>query len=119
MRLSGHAIECRINAEDADAGFAPCPGRLQHVHLPGGPGIRVDSHVYGGYRIPPCHDSLLAKVIAWGHDRNKAVARMQRALAEMRIDGVKTTHEKLLRHEQFRRGEVHTKFVEEVLLGAG
>ncbi|HRP96534.1 MAG TPA: acetyl-CoA carboxylase biotin carboxylase subunit [Rhodocyclaceae bacterium] len=121
VRLAGHAIECRINAEDADHGFTPCPGLLQHVHLPGGPGIRIDSHVYTGYTVPPYYDSLLAKVIAWGHDRDEAIARMQRALAEMRIEGVKTTipfHGRLLHHEQFRRGDVHTKFVEEVLLGA-
>ncbi len=119
VTLTGHALECRINAEDADANFAPCPGRIQAVQLPGGPGIRVDSHLYPGYQIPPYYDSLLAKVIAWGKDREESLARMRRALAEMRVEGVKTTlsfHERLLRNEQFRRGEVHTKFVEDVLL---
>ncbi|WP_206996936.1 acetyl-CoA carboxylase biotin carboxylase subunit [Trinickia mobilis] len=115
----GHAIECRINAEDSDNGFAPCPGTIQHFHAPGGPGIRVDSHIFTGYPIPPYYDSLLAKVIAWGHSRDEALERMRRALWEMRIDGVKTTlpfHQSLLRNEQFRRGDVHTKFVEETVL---
>jgi acetyl-CoA carboxylase biotin carboxylase subunit len=121
IHLSGHAIECRINAEDPDNGFSPCPGMIQNFHVPGGPGIRIDSHVYTGYRVPPYYDSLLAKVIAWGHTRDEALARMHRAIAEMRIDGVKTTlpfHQALLRNERFRRGEVHTKFVEDVLLEA-
>lgn len=121
IHLSGHAIECRINAEDPDNGFAPCPGTIQNFHAPGGPGIRIDSHVYTGYRIPPYYDSLLAKVIAWGHNREEALARMHRAISEMRIDGVKTTlpfHLVLLRNAQFRRGDVHTKFVEDVLLEA-
>jgi acetyl-CoA carboxylase biotin carboxylase subunit len=121
VRLSGHAIECRINAEDPDMGFAPSPGVVQNFHVPGGPGIRVDSHLYTGYRIPAYYDSLLAKLIAWGNTRDEAMARMHRAISEMRIDGVKTTlpfHQALLRNEQFRRGEVHTKFVEDVLLEA-
>jgi len=121
VRLSGHAIECRINAEDPDMGFAPSPGVVRNFHVPGGPGIRVDSHLYTGYRIPAYYDSLLAKVIAWGNTRAEAMARMHRAISEMRIDGVKTTlpfHQALLRNEQFRRGEVHTKFVEDVLLEA-
>jgi acetyl-CoA carboxylase biotin carboxylase subunit len=121
VRLTGHAIECRINAEDPEHGFAPNPGTIQHCHLPGGPGVRVDSHVYTGYRIPPYYDSLLAKVIAWGNTRDEAMARMHRAIAEMRIDGVKTTlsfHEALLRNDHFKRGDVHTKFVEDVFLEA-
>ncbi|MBX3590052.1 MAG: acetyl-CoA carboxylase biotin carboxylase subunit [Burkholderiaceae bacterium] len=118
VRLAGHAIECRINAEDADAGFAPAPGVISDVHWPGGPGIRVDSHVYPGYRVPPYYDSLLAKLVAWGKDRTEAMARMARALAELRVDGVKTTapfHQRLLRSEDFRRGDVHTRFVEQFL----
>ncbi len=121
VRLSGHAIECRINAEDPNMGFMPSPGVIQNCHLPGGPGIRIDSHVYTGYRIPPYYDSLLAKVIAWGNTRDEAMARMHRAISEMRIDGVKTTlpfHQALLCNEHFRRGDVHTKFVEDVLLEA-
>jgi len=118
VRLVGHAIECRINAEDVDAGFAPSPGLITGVHWPGGPGVRVDSHVFAGYRVPPHYDSLLAKVIAWGRDRSEALSRMARALAELRIDGVRTTasfHQRLLQAEEFRRGDVHTRFVEQFL----
>ena len=119
VRLQGHAIECRINAEDPLADFAPCPGLIDVVHMPGGPGVRVDSHVFGGYRVPPNYDSLLAKIIVWGNDREEATARMLRALRETRLDGIKTTvgfHERLLRTDEFRRGDLHTRFVEEVLM---
>jgi len=119
IRLSGHAIECRINAEDFENGFAPQPGLVQHYHAPGGPGIRVDSHLYSGYRIPPYYDSLVAKVVAWGEGRPEAIARMRRALCEMEITGIKTTipfHLKLLHHEAFLQGDVHTQFVENNLL---
>ena len=119
IRLSGHAIECRINAEDFEMGFAPCPGLVQHYHAPGGPGIRVDSHLYNGYRIPPYYDSLVAKVVAWGEGRAEAIARMKRALFEMEITGIKTTipfHLKLLHHKAFLQGDVHTQFVENSLL---
>ncbi|HMA31587.1 MAG TPA: acetyl-CoA carboxylase biotin carboxylase subunit [Casimicrobiaceae bacterium] len=122
IRLQGHALECRINAEDPDRGFAPCPGRIGQLHLPGGPGIRVDSHVYGGYTIPPYYDSLVAKVIAWGRDREESIARMRRALGEIRIEGVATTigfHERLLRDPRFVHGDVHTRFVEDVFIGGG
>jgi acetyl-CoA carboxylase biotin carboxylase subunit len=118
VRLVGHAIECRINAEDADAGFAPVPGLITGVHWPGGPGVRVDSHVFAGYRVPPYYDSLLAKIIAWGKDRAEALSRMARALAELRIDGVRTTasfHQRLLGADEFRRGDVHTRFVEQFM----
>src|SRR6266513_2014524 len=119
IRLHGHAIECRINAEDPDNEFAPCPGEITRFHAPGGPGIRVDSHIYGGYRMPPFYDSLVAKLIAWGHDRDEAIARMRSALSEMQVEGIKTTipfHEKLLQHDRFRDGDVHTKFVEDILM---
>jgi len=118
VRLSGHAIECRINAEDPARDFAPSPGVVSAVHFPGGPGIRVDSHLYAGYRIPPYYDSLLAKLIAWGRDREEAMARMRRALGELSIEGVPTTagfHSMLLAHERFRGGDVHTRFVEDEL----
>jgi len=119
IHLRGHAIECRINAEDPANGFAPCPGEVRQFHAPGGAGIRVDSHLYGGYRVPPYYDSLLAKLIAWGNDRTEAIARMRRALDETSIDGIKTTipfHQRLLRDERFIRGEVHTTFVEDVFV---
>jgi acetyl-CoA carboxylase biotin carboxylase subunit len=119
IHVRGHAIECRINAEDADNDFAPCPGKVLGFHAPGGPGIRIDSHMYSGYQIPPYYDSLLAKVITWGRFREEAISRMCRSLSEMLVDGVKTTipfHQSLLRNEQFRHGKIHTKFVEEVFL---
>ena len=115
----GHAIECRINAEDPDHDFMPCPGLVHHFHAPGGPGIRVDSHLFSGYEIPPYYDSLLAKIIAWGHDRDEAIARMHRALCEMEVGGVKTTipfHLRLLHDDRFRKNGVHTRFVEDILL---
>lgn len=115
VRLHGHSIECRINAEDPERGFAPCPGTLRKVHFPGGPGVRVDSHVYAGYVVPPNYDSLIAKLITWGRDREEALARMQRALSELRVEGVKTTASflaNLLASDTFRRGAVHTRFVE-------
>jgi acetyl-CoA carboxylase biotin carboxylase subunit len=118
IRLDGHAIECRINAEDADADFAPCPGTVHAVHFPGGPGVRVDSHVHAGYRVPPYYDSLLAKLVTWGRDRDEAIARMRCALAELRLEGITTTapfHERLLRTDAFARGDVHTRFVEHYL----
>lgn len=115
IRLMGHALECRINAEDPERDFAPSPGLVTAVHWPGGPGIRVDSHVYSGYRVPPNYDSLLAKVVAWGSDRSEAIARMQRALGELRLEGPKSTlalHQRLLRLPAFVRGDVHTRDVE-------
>ena len=116
VRLEGHAVECRINAEDPLRDFRPAPGEVRAVDLPGGPGIRIDTHVYAGYRVPSFYDSLLAKLLAWGRDRDEALARMRRALREMRVEGVPTTipfHQRLLDDERFRRGEVHTRFVEE------
>jgi acetyl-CoA carboxylase, biotin carboxylase subunit len=116
---TGHSIECRINAEDPDQGFAPSPGRVTGFHCPGGPGIRVDSQLYQDYVIPPYYDSLIAKLIAWGRDREEAISRMQRALAEMRVEGVKTTipfHQKLLDDAQFRAGKVYTRYIEQEFL---
>lgn len=118
VQFRGHAIECRINAEDPDNHFAPCPGTVQSFHAPGGPGIRVDSHLYSGYSIPPFYDSLLGKIIAWGNTREEAIARMRRALSELRVEGVKTTagfHQELLANDAFRLGQVHTTFVEDTL----
>jgi acetyl-CoA carboxylase biotin carboxylase subunit len=121
VHLTGHAIECRINAEDPARDFAPSPGQVQSLRLPGGPGIRIDSHMFEGYRVPPYYDSLVAKVIAWGHDRAEACARMRRALSEMTIEGIHTTipfHLRLLADERFVRGDVHTRFVEDELMRA-
>ena len=119
VRFTGHAIECRINAEDPARNFAPSPGQVQGLRFPGGPGIRVDSHLFEGYCIPPYYDSLLAKVIAWGQDRAEACARMRRALSEMTLEGIHTTipfHLRLLADERFQRGDVHTRFVEDELM---
>jgi acetyl-CoA carboxylase, biotin carboxylase subunit len=121
VRITGHAIECRINAEDPDAGFAPQPGLVTAIHWPGGPGVRIDSHLFAGYRVPPYYDSLLAKLVVWGSDRTEAIARMAGALTELRIDGVRTTapfHQRLLRSPEFLRGAVHTRFVDEFLEAA-
>lgn len=110
----GHAIECRINAEDPERDFAPSAGVISEYLVPGGPGIRMDTHLYQGYRVPPNYDSLLAKLIAWGPTRDIAIARMRRALSETIIVGVPTTvgfHQQVLADEAFRRGDVHTGFV--------
>ena len=115
IRLTGHAIECRINAESAANDFRPNPGRVNEYFAPGGFGIRMDSHLFSGYVIPPFYDSLLGKVICWGRDRAEAIARMQRALLEMQVEGVETTREfqrKLISSPEFMAGDVHTRFVE-------
>jgi acetyl-CoA carboxylase, biotin carboxylase subunit len=114
IRLEGHAIEVRITAEDPDHDFRPSAGTVTDVHWPGGPGIRVDSHVYTGYRIPPYYDSMIAKLIAWAPTRDECIVRMQRALEETLIEGVKTTipfHLKVLDNAFFKRGAVYTNFI--------
>jgi acetyl-CoA carboxylase biotin carboxylase subunit len=113
--VRSHVIECRINAEDPSRGFQPSPGRIDVFHPPGGPGVRLDTHVYAGYAVPPYYDSLLAKLIVQGRDRPEAIRRMQIALDSFIIEGVTTTTAflgRVLAHEQFRRGEVDTKFLE-------
>jgi len=115
VHWKGHAIECRINAEDPDRDFMPCPGQVTLYHPPGGPGIRVDSHLYTGYRVPPHYDSLLAKVIATGATRREAIQTMLRALDEMAVDPLKTTipfHRKVLNDPSFLAGRYSTHFLE-------
>ncbi|MEJ7768076.1 MAG: acetyl-CoA carboxylase biotin carboxylase subunit [Chitinophagaceae bacterium] len=110
-----HAIECRINAEDPYNDFRPSPGKITVLHQPGGHGIRVDSHVYAGYSIPPYYDSLIAKIIAVARTRSEAISTMHRALSEYVIEGVKTTipfHLQLMKDERFRSGEFNTKFLD-------
>jgi len=111
----GHSIECRINAEDPEHGFRPSPGTITSLHMPGGPGIRVDSHLFQGYKVPPYYDSLLAKVISHGPTREVAIQRMVRALDEMIVEGVHTTApflRRVLTSDLFRRGQFSTNFVE-------
>ncbi len=109
------ALECRINAEDPAHGFRPSPGKITNLHLPGGHGIRIDSHVYSGYTIPPNYDSMIAKVIATGQSREEVLSRMKRALQEFVIEGIKTTipfHIKLMDDERFKSGDFNTSFME-------
>jgi acetyl-CoA carboxylase biotin carboxylase subunit len=113
----GHAIECRINAEDPFT-FVPSPGRITSWHPPGGPGIRVDSHVYANYFVPPYYDSLIGKLIAYGDTREQAIARMRIALSEMIVEGIKTNiplHQELLLDEKFLRGGTSIHYLEEKL----
>ncbi|MCM2305290.1 MAG: acetyl-CoA carboxylase biotin carboxylase subunit [Elusimicrobia bacterium] len=115
VTLSGHAVECRINAEDPANGFAPSVGRITHLHLPGGLGVRVDSHVCNGYQVLPYYDSLLGKVICWGATRDQALDRMDRALEELRADGIHTTApflRTIINNAFFRKNKIHTRFVE-------
>ena len=118
IRISGHAIECRLNAEDADNNFAPSPGRITRFRAPGGFGVRTDTHIETGYVIPPFYDSMIGKLICWGKDRDEAIARALRALDEIAIDGVTTTvgfHKMLLDHPKFRSGHFNTAFVGELM----
>ena len=114
IKLKGHAIECRINAEDSDKNFAPSPGKIDGYIAPGGFGVRVDSHCYTGYAIPPFYDSMIAKLIVWDENRNMAIARAKRALEEFAITGIHTTipfHLKVLDHPKFLSGNFSTDFV--------
>ncbi|MBX3070202.1 MAG: acetyl-CoA carboxylase biotin carboxylase subunit [Thermomicrobiales bacterium] len=118
LEPNGHSIECRVTAEDPALDFRPVAGRVNQFVPPGGPGIRVDSHLYPGYVVPPDYDSLLAKVISWGQTRDQAIARMDRALAELIITGIPTSTaflRMLVTDEKFRRGDVHTGFVAEFM----
>jgi len=116
VELRGHAIECRINAEDPEHDFMPAPGRITEYLPPGGMGVRVDSAAYSGYMVPPYYDSMIAKLIVWAPTREQAIRRMSRALQEFHVDGVKTTipfHLRLMDNEQFRSGDISTRFLEE------
>ncbi len=117
VRIQGHAIECRINAEDPK-NFMPSPGVINLWHAPGGPGIRVDSHVYSGYKVPPFYDSMIGKLIAHGHDRNAAFARMRNALTEIVIEGIKTNiplHQEIFQHAAFQAGGTDIHYLEKRL----
>jgi acetyl-CoA carboxylase biotin carboxylase subunit len=117
IKITGHAIECRINAEDPRS-FLPSPGTIQHFHPPGGPGIRVDSHIYSSYKVPPYYDSLIAKIIAHGENRDIALAKMRGALEETLIDGIKTNlplHQDILRATHFQEGGMNIHYLEKWL----
>ncbi|MGE0193288.1 MAG: acetyl-CoA carboxylase biotin carboxylase subunit [Planctomycetota bacterium] len=118
VSFRGHAIEVRINAEDPDRGFTPSPGLVSVYRPAGGPGVRIDSHVVAGYRIPPYYDSMIAKVLVHADTRDEAILRMRRAMDEYRIEGVKTNlglHRRILRNAYFQRGEYSTRFLDEML----
>ncbi|MCK4259731.1 MAG: acetyl-CoA carboxylase biotin carboxylase subunit [Halanaerobiales bacterium] len=120
IQIKGVAIECRINAEDPDRNFMPSPGKVTKYLTPGGPGVRLDSVVYQGYTISPYYDSMIGKLVVWGTDRNEAINRMERALDEFIIEGVKTTipfHKRVLKNAFFRRGEVYTNFIQRRIMG--
>ena len=116
IKLRGHAIECRINAEDPENGFMPCPGTIDAYLAPGGFGVRVDSHSYAGYKIPPYYDSMIGKLICWGETRNEARRRMYQALKEYVVLGIKTTipfHQDIVEDEVFISGKFNTGFIED------
>ncbi len=117
IRIQGHAIECRINAEDPKS-FMPSPGLINLWHAPGGPGVRVDSHIYSGYRVPPFYDSMIGKVITHGSDRDAAIARMKNALTEIVIEGIKTNvplHQEIFQHAAFQAGGTDIHYLEKRL----
>jgi acetyl-CoA carboxylase biotin carboxylase subunit len=117
----GHALECRINAEDPAENFRPSPGCLTSVHFPAGPWVRVDSHCFPGYVVPPFYDSMIAKLIVWGRDRHEAIRRAYQALSEVRMEGIKTNVDflkTLLMDPAFQAGQMHTQYVEREMLTA-
>jgi acetyl-CoA carboxylase biotin carboxylase subunit len=121
VHFRGHSVEVRINAEDPFQDFRPSPGRIEMYYAPGGAGVRLDSHAYAGYTIPPYYDSMIGKLITWGKDRTEAINRMSRALSEYMITGVKTTipfDQAILQDPDFRRGNYSTNFVERLMSGA-
>ena len=121
ITCNGHSIECRINAEDPDNNFMPSPGKITDVHFPGGPGVRIDSHIYNDYIVPPYYDSLITKLIVHAENRELAICRMKRALNELIIKGIKTTtqfHLKVLDNSKFKSGAYSTKFIDESMMCA-
>lgn len=119
IKIKGHAIECRVNAEDPEHDFRPCPGKIEELCLPGGMGVRIDSAIFCGYKIPHCYDSMIAKVITFGDNRNEAIVKMNRALSEFAVGGVKTNIDfdlSILESEEFLRGEYDTSFLTEKMV---
>jgi acetyl-CoA carboxylase biotin carboxylase subunit len=121
IHIKGHAIECRINAEDPFDDFRPSPGRIEMYYQPGGPGVRMDTHAYAGYTIPSHYDSMIGKLITYGKDRREAMDKMSRALGEYILTGVKSTisfQQAIMQDPNFRRGVYSTSFIEQLLSGA-
>ena len=115
IHLTGHAMEVRINAENPDKNFAPCPGTIQELHIPGGNGVRIDTAVYPGYIIPPYYDSMIMKVMVYDKDRESALKKMRSTLGEVIIEGVTTNLDfqyEILKNKEFESGAVHTDFIE-------
>ena len=115
VQIRGHAIECRINAENPAKNFMPCPGQITELHFPGGNGIRIDSAIYPGYQIPPYYDSMIAKLMVYDKDRESAIQKMLSALGELVVEGVNTNVEfqfEILENEAFQKGNVNTDFIE-------
>lgn len=118
IKMQGHAIECRINAEDPHNNFTPCAGLIKELHLPGGKGVRIDSHIYQNYRIPLYYDSMICKLITWGDDRNEAIGKMKMALSEVIIEDIKTNIsllQKIVEHPDFSKGNINTKFLDKII----
>ena len=114
VEIRGHAIECRINAENSET-FIPCPGTIDQFHAPGGPGVRMDTHIYNGYKVPPNYDSMIGKLISYGNNRNAAIRRMSNALNEIVIDGIDTNIElqkKLILDTEFQKGGFSINYLE-------
>ncbi len=119
IKINGHAIECRINAEDINNNFAPSPGTIKDYLVPGGNGIRIDTHIYGGYKIPSTYDSMIGKLIAWGKDRDEAISRVERALNELIITGINTNidfHTEILKNDKFLENKIDTSFIEKEMM---
>ena len=118
IKIIGHSMEARINAENPNKNFMPCPGTITGLHLPGGNGIRVDTAIYTGYKIPPTYDSMIAKIIAHGETRNETIAKLKSAIAELVVDGVDTNADfilKILDNEKFRNNDYDTSFIQKFL----
>ena len=114
ITFTGHSLEVRINAEDPDKNFMPCPGTITDLHLPGGNGVRIDTAIYPGYKIPPTYDSMIAKIIVHGKDRNESIAKMKSAIAELVVEGIKTNADfilKILEDEDFKNNNYDTSFI--------
>lgn len=122
VKIHGHAIECRINADDPEDGYKPSAGKITSLLFPGGLGVRLDTHLYPGYEVPPYYDALLAKLIVWGSDRSEAISRMSRCLNEFEIEGIKTNinfHKKILGNAYYRRGEISLSFIRRRISNSG